>query len=259
MTSPLPQTLMRAIDLRYPSNRYAVGAALGALLLSRLTDRTWPQAGRVGALAFLAWAVVREVDPDHPQSAGSALPLAGLLAWMDGERSVTQAALDLAGSGAVLAGLRFTTGSVGAVPEQSDFLALLGAAAISALSGQRGAALLVALAPLAVRLSRDEDFGGALPRGALALLPTIQAAKECSVLTRLIAAASLLTAAQMVQPEQVEAKTDRGTGKVSSERLRAARLLAVAGAILSAGEGRGSAAAVLAAANLAVGLRRMTA
>ena len=248
---------MRSIDLNYPSNRYAVGGSLGVLLLSRLSGRSWSASGRAAALSFAAWAVARELDPDHPESASVALPIAGILAWMEGERSAPQVALEVAGSGAVLTGVRYVTGSVGATPGQSDQMALLGAAMLSALSAQHGAALLPALAETAVAAVNSEEFGPQAGLGLAALLPSVLPRQASGPLSRLAALASLLLAAQMVQPEEVEATTDQGTAKISAPRVRAARMMSVGAAALSALEGRGSAPGVLAAVNLAVGLRRL--
>lgn len=75
--------LGRMIDIRYASNRFVVAAAgLGgaATLVYRIAaDAGDPLlwAFRVAAAVFLAWALARELDPDHPVSAAVAAIAAG--------------------------------------------------------------------------------------------------------------------------------------------------------------------------------------
>ncbi len=84
-------TVGRPIDLSYPTNRaiaiITLLVMLGAVLLQRIAGSAWPQSVLWGAQAalstFLAWALCRELDPDHQLSAFVAVPftLAGLLLW----------------------------------------------------------------------------------------------------------------------------------------------------------------------------------
>ncbi|GAA5501658.1 hypothetical protein Dxin01_01395 [Deinococcus xinjiangensis] len=70
--NPPKSALPRAIDLRYPSNRFAAGGLVVGVLLSR----GWGRALGNGLAGFSAWAMARELDPDYPDTANAALPLA---------------------------------------------------------------------------------------------------------------------------------------------------------------------------------------
>lgn len=84
-------TLGRPIDLRYPTNRaIAVGSLLvmfGAVILRRAAGGTWTESTlwgtQAGLSVFLAWALCRELDPDHNGSAflAAGLCLGGLVLW----------------------------------------------------------------------------------------------------------------------------------------------------------------------------------
>ena len=80
--------LGRPIDPDYPTNRAialvaltaTVAAGIWALLSGVALPETASQAVRAGLTVFLAWAIGRELDPDHDLSAfvGVALALIGL-------------------------------------------------------------------------------------------------------------------------------------------------------------------------------------
>lgn len=84
-------TVGRPIDLSYRSNRaIAVGSLLvmlGAVILQRAAGSTWTHSVLWSAQAalsvFLAWALCRELDPDHDGSAllAAGLCLGGLILW----------------------------------------------------------------------------------------------------------------------------------------------------------------------------------
>jgi len=84
-------TVGRPIDLRYPTNRaIAVGSLLvmfGAVILQRAAGGTWTESTlwgtQAGLSVFLAWALCRELDPDHNGSAflAAGLCLGGLVLW----------------------------------------------------------------------------------------------------------------------------------------------------------------------------------
>jgi len=81
--------LGRAIDLRYPTNRVIAVLALAVMVagtgIRLLMDMAWLDSVRWGVIAglavFLAWALSRELDPDHDLSAfvGAGLMLLGLV------------------------------------------------------------------------------------------------------------------------------------------------------------------------------------
>jgi len=70
--------LGRALHIEHRSNRYAVSATLLAglaTLLWRLSTggaEPWQWSIRIAAAVFLAWAIGRELDPDHPGTAALA-------------------------------------------------------------------------------------------------------------------------------------------------------------------------------------------
>lgn len=257
MTSQLPEALMRAIDLNYPSNRWAVGGSLGALVLGRLAGKSWPEAGRLGLLAFAAWATARELDPDHAETANAALPLAVVLAWTDGERTFLAAGADLAASGATLLSLRYLTGSVGATPGPADQFVLAGLAGATALAGQRYASLLPALSQgmleLLVQGQTSLSRKSALP-GGLGLLPGVLPSSKAGNPTRLVTFLSLLLGTITTRQEHISSETDTGQGKISDQRVQLARIAAQASSALALLQGQGT---VLGAVNLALGVRRL--
>lgn len=81
----------RPIDLSYPTNRaiaiVSLGVMLAGVLLQRMAGAAWLPSLSWGAEAalsvFLAWAVCRELDPDHGLSAfvAAALAVGGLWVW----------------------------------------------------------------------------------------------------------------------------------------------------------------------------------
>ncbi|GAA5531865.1 hypothetical protein [Deinococcus aluminii] len=245
--------LARPIDFSYPSNRFAVAGAAVSVLAARLSGRTWKAALDVGAAGFLAWATARELDPDHPDTANGALPVAALAALVGG---VPQ---PLAGLG-VLSGLRTLAGTVGNAPTPLDVAALAGQAALSGRLGERVAALVPGAALALSTLPEDTlqaPVWAPWLTSAAGLWPSGQAGRGRSVLTDLLALAALGLTGALTPPEAVRSRRDRAPLPVSAERVRLARLLAVGtlGAGLLARQTRSL--APLAAATLSVGLRRV--
>lgn len=84
-------TVGRPVDLSYPTNRAIAAVSLvvmiGAAILQRLSGASWIQSALWGAQAglvvFLAWALCRELDPDHALAAfvAAGLALGGLFLW----------------------------------------------------------------------------------------------------------------------------------------------------------------------------------
>ncbi|MFD1730278.1 hypothetical protein ACFSC4_02835 [Deinococcus malanensis] len=128
------------LDLRYPSNRYAAGGALAAAVTARLLGGSWADALGVGGAAFLAWATARELDPDHPETATVALPVAAAAAWMGGPGNPVPGL-------AALSAVRVMAGTVGRDPTTVDLAALAGQAGLAAATGEKAAALLPAVTP----------------------------------------------------------------------------------------------------------------
>jgi hypothetical protein len=112
--------LARPIDIGYRSNLAALvlssatGIATGAVLLVagdfELARPFW-----TGVAAFLAWAISRELAPDHPAAAAAAIPVAGLITiW--GEAFVGLGVMALLAA-------RVWAGTVGLHPSLIDFAA----------------------------------------------------------------------------------------------------------------------------------------
>jgi len=84
-------TVGRPVDLSYATNRaiavVSFVVTIGAAFIQRLSGASWIQSAlwgaQAGLSAFLAWALCRELDPDHALSAfvTAGLALGGLLLW----------------------------------------------------------------------------------------------------------------------------------------------------------------------------------
>ncbi|MBB5232715.1 hypothetical protein [Deinococcus budaensis] len=250
--APALSALARPLDFSVPSNRYAAAGMVTAALAARLSGRAGREALEVGLAGFLGWATARELDPDHPDTANAALPLAALAALLGGGPNV------LAGLGA-LSGLRTLAATVGHPPQALDVAALAGQAALAARGGERVAALVPGAA-LALSAGRGDAFqasgGAAAGVGAAALLPAGRGSRGRHVFTDLLALAALGITPWLTAPEAVQSGCDRTPQRVPAERVRLARGLA-AGTLGAALLGRQTRSlAPLAAAALVVGLRR---
>lgn len=166
-------SLLRAYDLRLGYNRLilllsAVGALVALVAVILAGEALWPLLLRAfagGAMVFVAAALAKELDPDHPGSALVAAGLAALLVWWAARPDSLLPLLWL-----VLL-LRFVNRSTGLAPKLTDTLGLLLLAAwlswarsplFGLLSG--GALVVDALLPGGRRAHG--------PWGALVALPT---------------------------------------------------------------------------------------
>ncbi|WP_135229309.1 hypothetical protein [Deinococcus fonticola] len=262
---PVPTALGRVIDLKYPSNRWAVLGSLGAAAAARAAGCSWAGSLRVGLAGFAAWALARELDPDAPRSANLALPLAALATWQAGEESDDVAELAaLLPAFTSLAGLRFATESTGDAPRWYDSLALTGATAATGQAGDHASALLPALAVAASLLARDglEPPAWLAPLlAAAALVPQVwpdalHLPERRDNASAALAGAALLLSPFLLPREGVDSETDNGQRRLSPERLQAARLVVLTGVGLGVAGGQAPAAIPLAAASLMIGLRR---
>ncbi|MEF2276909.1 hypothetical protein V3W47_01280 [Deinococcus sp. YIM 134068] len=254
-TSTLPPSALgRPLDFSFPSNRYVVVGAVVSAVAAWLSGHRPASALGVGAAAFLGWATARELDPDDPDAAGAALPVAAFVALVGGTPN------PVAGF-SVLSGLRVLAATVGQAPTALDVAALAGQAGLSALTGERVAALLPGAA-LGVSSGRADAFrstpGEAGVVAAPGLLPRVRRSQGRSVAADLLVLAALGVPGVLSGPDAVRSKCDRAPALVPTERVRLARLLAVGtlGAGLVAQETRSL--APLASAVLAVGLRKIT-
>ena len=91
MGSKNKSALMRPVDWNYPTNRAIILVMLGVFVSGTLLKVIQGEAILIavgwgfstGLAVFLAWALTRELDPDHELAAfvSSALTLAGILVW----------------------------------------------------------------------------------------------------------------------------------------------------------------------------------
>lgn len=216
--------LPRAIDLRYPSNQFAVGGFVAGVLLSRTLGRSWTASLGDGLAGFAAWATARELDPDHPETATLALPLAWAAAVAGGTPNPL-------GSFAALTGLRVLTGTVGVAPTTTDTLTLAAMSTVTALSGERVAAALPGAA-LGLSAARHDQFSPAPASAsvlAAALLPSLRAHPKPSLSDNLLSLAALATFGPLTQPENIRSECDQTPTEVVAGRVQAARQLALGG------------------------------
>ena len=258
----LPAALPRAIDLSYPSNRWAVLGLLGGVALGRLRGRSWVGSAGTGLSAFAAWACARELDPDHTATANAALPLTLALSLLSEESSDAEVLGEVLAAFTALSSVRTLSATTGAAATASDQAALGAAAAMCAGAGQKAAALLPGAA-LALSSRQADELSPQSPASGpaallAALLPTIEATRGSGrhSLGSVAVAGALLLAPKLLEPEDVTTETDRGDRTIAADRVGRSRQLALGGLALSAVLGGTRSALPLACAALSVGVRR---
>lgn len=265
-TIPVPTALGRVIDLKYPSNRWAVLGSLGAAAASKVAGRSWAGSARVGLAGFAAWALARELDPDAPRTANVALPIAALATFQAGEGAGELDELAaLLPAFATLAGLRLATASTGDAPRWYDHLAVTGASALTGQAGYHAVAVVPALAVVASLLARDDRQPPAwlAPLVLVAGLLPQQWPEQVDLRDRGqelpggLAGLALVLSPLLTPREQVDSEMDNGEGKVSPDRLQAARLLSVIGVGLGVVSDQTRAGIPLAAATAVIASRRV--
>ena len=227
-------SLGRPVDPAYPTNRAIatlslVVAALG-FGLRRLSGAPSPESflwGLTLALAFfLAWAIARELDPDHDLSAFAAAALA-LLAhvWLGRP--------DFAALLLVLVLARTVNRSVGPAARPLDTLAVLGFVAIAVWRGHPVLALAAAAGLAADALLRPPHrihFAAAGAALALAGVAWSRFAAVTSpamgVLDWALLAATLPFFALVRASAEPRAVSDREERTLSGARVRACQVLA---------------------------------
>lgn len=142
-------SLGRAIDLNYPSNVFAVvgAVAASAAAFALSLDDGLVEGAAAGAVAgiaaFTAWAIGRELDPDHPSTGAVALVMAGVAALL--ERPALLAVFG------VLLAARLAVGSTGVRPAPIDRVVLVATAAALGLQPVAWPALVVLVVASAFR------------------------------------------------------------------------------------------------------------
>lgn len=255
MRLPFRSALPREVNLSLPSNRLAALGLAGGVLAARGLGGGWREALETGGAGFAAWATARELDPDHPVTAGAALPLAVVGALLAGTPP-------LPGSFAPLSALRVLSATVGHRPNGLDTLALVAQAALCARLGLRAAALLPGAA-LALSVGEADRFSpavapalGGVVAGGVVPGRRADAARRC-IWSDLLTLVALGLAQPLTSPEAVRSGCDQVPAPVSARRVQRSRQLALGALGLGLWRGESPGLTPLAAAVLTVGLRRM--
>ncbi len=226
--------LGRLIDLRYPSNRLAVGGAAlaGAVTLSigllRDGGPSFGDAVRMGIGIFLAWAITRELAPDHNGAAAAAMVLAAPLAAV---------AVPAAGMLVVtLLALRAWAGTVGNHPSLFDFIAAVGVAAYAGSDAERWIPALTLAAGLQWhsphrRAAAVTGLAMAVVGVGSAAIAGSAEAPNLSPTEIAVLAAMALTLAWVLPIRSIASKTDVRSLPISPERVGAAWIAGAAAAI----------------------------
>lgn len=242
--------LARAIDPRYRSNLHALifaGLAGLVLFVGSTGDGFGPAfnlAWRAGVATIGVWALCRELDPDHPSSAGLAAGLS-IPAW------VVFGIPDLIAVFAVVITARVLLRPTGHAPHFLDYLMLLG---LGVAAGRTSPGWLLGLV-LAFAVARDRGLEGEPSHGArltalaIATGTTAMAVRSSEVSSGLgglipvidpqgpsLAIITLVVlgfvAAVFTPPYAPISKGDLSKQPLSARRLQSARRITLAGAII---------------------------
>lgn len=256
-------SLSRAVDPRYPSNRLViVGAAAAALIvgvssLAGFDTGSEPLLAAVGV--FLAWAIARELDPDHPASAAIAIPLSFVLLLVLGPASL------LVSTG-ILLGTRLAAGTVGTPLRPLDIGGIIVVAGLlgTDLIGAVGVAAMVVGVLISERL-RGRGFGMAIAAGAaftvVGIVSDAQRSWDAPGTTAwIVLAATVISVLAVIPAPSPTSSTDRQTGTLLRWRVTVARAVAglavVAGFVLVGGTGIAALAATATAALAGTAIRQ---
>jgi len=260
----LPSALPRPLDFAYPSNRWAaVGLGMG-VLSAKMLGHSWPASLRIGLGTFTSWAISRELDPDHSQTALIAMPLA-FVTSLGRPADAAEQPEGLSSLRHVLPGFvalsstRALVATVGPAPSAQDAAALGVQAAAAALSSGSVSSLMPGAALAWSSQARDRFSAPPLSGlGVLAAggLPAAGRSAGHSVLTDLLSLTALGLGRQLAAPERIVSSCDLVSDKVSDERVQAARLLSLGTLALGLVRRETLALAPLAAACVSVGARR---
>lgn len=250
--------LGRHLDPNLPSNRIALlgavaaGVVHGALELFTGGGVVIVGSVAAGALVFLAWAISREIDPDHPSSATLAMILAAPFAVIGDGSALALAALLIA--------LRMVAGTTGVALKPADVGVVLAAAMATAFVA--GGWVVVPLLATGVALAMAD-------RG----VPTAMLVTAAGLSTALIAGTLILSGDEVSaticlavaviaqvgrRPEPVTSTVDAGGRIMDTGRIGLAETLAAVAAGLLAIAVPGVSGFVAAAPVAATWLHRRT-
>ncbi len=222
--------ITRGFDFGDAGNRFVlawtpIAGAIAGLVTLVIGDG-WGTAIRngssAGGAAFLAWAVTRELDPDHPGTAIAAAVVAPL--------GVLRAGPDLLAAGVILIVARIVAGTTGRGLRWPDLI-IVGAVVVPVAWRPTGAGVLVtAVVALTATIPVQSRR-----RLELAVVTLVVAGAAVVALSRFEAhftvdpwmlAPAALGLMALAGPKRVEVGTDREGGVISPRRVGAARLFA---------------------------------
>lgn len=234
-------SLSRPLDPQIPSNRLIILFSAAVLVVSgavHLLGGADVITAGIGAIftagtTFAAWALARELDPDHNLSAGIAalLGLLGFVMWGD---------LELVYVGMLVVALRFINRTVGPPPTLYDNLLLFVIALWLVMTGvwMGGIAAAAAFA-LSGALTDPDRYG--LRFAALALVmtalitlikqPSQPAAPDGGLLLGLLITGGLFIAAGRDCAARLTSACDRDGSPLDANRLFAGQLFALGAAV----------------------------
>ncbi len=243
----------RPVDRRYPTNRAIASLSLGVAILGfalrRLTGTPSLESFLAGIFLalgfFLAWAIARELDPDHDLSAFAAAGLSLIPGFVLGRPDIAAVLL-------VLLMLRIVNRTVGPEARPLDTLGILFLAGVAVWRGHLVLAAAAALAftldailspPYRVHLAGAGAAIGLLAVGVSRFPGT--AVHQLTLVTGLALAATVPFLFLIRASEAPRTVSDTGGDPLRGSRVRAAQWLALAamvGSILV--EGRAGLAAL---------------
>ena len=258
MTSLAQTGIGRPLDPRLASNRIAIAVGLLGTILALILQ--WMNgesiniiaAGAMGVGVFLAWAIARELDPDHPSSATFAVAIAA-----------GAVAFGPFASGAVavaMLGARVMVGTVGTHLRPADIVVLSGAAAYAGTRPEAwGAAALVIAGVFVARPPRAgaiaATFALSTVAGAVVTGATPDPGTPSNLTITLIAVTIVATAISF-PARRVASHTDTGRSPVSTTRVSMARVgmaaVIVVGSVLGVDGAQALAPAIAALVGVAV-------
>lgn len=227
----------RIIDPRRPASRVAILAPIGAgLIVLGFDSSDFGRAVVAGVSTFAAWAIARELDPDHPQSATIAAVLTPF-------GTVLLGAPALAALFVAMLTVRIVARTTGLPPRATD-LAVLTAGAVLFADTPWGwaAGILLAFAMVRDAALPGEPppnaglWGGVLAIGVtarVALADRLGAWEVPSTSALLVFALGLAGAAIVLQPSPVLSVGDWTKIPLDPQRVREAALFGILNGVLA--------------------------
>ncbi|MGB5433455.1 MAG: hypothetical protein WBN24_08590 [Acidimicrobiia bacterium] len=257
-------SLSRVVDPRYSSNRLAIAGATTAALMVVVASLVGfdvdggPLAAAVGV--FLAWAIARELDPDHTASAAIAIPLSFVFLLVLGPASL------LVSTG-VLLGTRMAAGTVGTALRPLDIggiIVVSGLLGTNMVGAVGVAAMIVGI--LVGEPRRARGIGIAVAAAAAFTVVGIVSDMERSwaapdTTDWIIAAVTIISMLVAIPAPSPTSSTDRDSGILLRWRVTVARAVAglavVAGLVIVGGSGAAALAATVTAALAGTAIRQL--